>query len=67
MRKTWSTIVTAVSLADGSLGKGMKWAAFEKPVHYGQNDRIALGGREGSDEIERDVGPGSRRDRQRLK
>ncbi len=40
---------------------------LQEPVHYGQNDRIALGGREGSDKIERDVGPGSRRDRQRLK
>ncbi len=29
MRKTWSTTVAAVSLAEGNLGKGIKWAAFE--------------------------------------
>ncbi len=29
MRKTWSMTATAVSLADGNLGRGMKWAAFE--------------------------------------
>ncbi len=40
---------------------------LREPVHYGQNNRIALGGQEGSDKIERDVGPGTRRDRQRLK
>ncbi len=29
MRKTWSKTMTAVSLAEGSLGRGMKWTAFE--------------------------------------
>ncbi len=29
MRKTWSRTMTAVSLAEGSLGRGMKWTAFE--------------------------------------
>ncbi len=28
-RKTWLTTVNAVSLAEGNLGKGIKWAAFE--------------------------------------
>ena len=29
-RKTWRTSNSAVSLAEGNLGKGMKWAALEK-------------------------------------
>ncbi len=29
MRKTWSKTIVAVSLAEGNLGRGIKWVAFE--------------------------------------
>ncbi len=48
-------------------GQGNEMGRLRESVHYGQNYHIALGGREGSNKIERDVGPGSRRDRQWLK
>ncbi len=40
---------------------------LRKSVHHSQNDRIALVEQEGSNKIERNVGTGSRRDRQQLK
>ncbi len=46
MRKTWSTTVAAVSLAEGNLGKGIKWAAFEnRPLRLKQPYYPGEGGR----------------------
>lgn len=56
--KMWSTTTRPVSLAEGNLGRRMKWAALE-------NNSIALGGREASDKVQDNTGPGATGDGQK--
>jgi hypothetical protein len=60
------TISWAVSLAEGSLWRGMKWTALENRSTNSQDGSVALRQGETREKIQGYMGPGMVRDRQWL-
>ena len=56
-RKTCWRNSSAVSLAEGSLVRGMKWAKMGFTIYEGEDNGVALGCRQTSHKVQRDMRP----------
>ena len=57
--KTCLNITSAVSLAEGNLGRGIKWV--RKSVHHSEDSCVTFWGRQTCDEVQKDVRQGAMR------